>query len=96
MHVKCLLMIRLCCRGHAFLSTNEELLDRYAACATSAEVITVQNEWLEQLQETSRQRHTAQEGKPIGVYPRAITCRLLAFSRPEWGILAAVLLVADV
>lgn len=37
------------CRGHSFLSTNEELLDRYAACPTSAEVIQVQTQYLEQL-----------------------------------------------
>jgi len=36
-------------RGHSFLSTNEELLDRYAACPTSAEVIQVQTEYLDQL-----------------------------------------------
>ncbi|KAL0029542.1 hypothetical protein WJX79_003031 [Trebouxia sp. C0005] len=35
--------------GHSFLSTNEELLDRYAACPTSAEVIQVQTEYLDQL-----------------------------------------------
>lgn len=38
-----------CDRGHSFLSTNEELLDRYAACPTSAEVIQVQTEYLDQL-----------------------------------------------
>lgn len=37
------------CRGHSFLSTNEELLDRYATCPTSVEVIQVQNQYLEQL-----------------------------------------------
>ena len=37
------------CRGHSFLSTNEELLDRYAACPTSTEVIQVQTQYLEQL-----------------------------------------------
>jgi len=39
----------LSCRGHSFLSTNEELLDRYAACPTSAEVIQVQTQYLDQL-----------------------------------------------
>ncbi|KAL4433284.1 hypothetical protein ABPG77_003332 [Micractinium sp. CCAP 211/92] len=33
--------------GHSFLSLNEGLLDRYAACATAAEVIAVQQEHLE-------------------------------------------------
>jgi hypothetical protein len=28
--------------GHSFFSTNDELLDRYAACDTAAEVIAVQ------------------------------------------------------
>lgn len=32
--------------GASFLSLNEELLTKYAACTTSAEVITVQNEYL--------------------------------------------------
>ncbi|KAL4448316.1 hypothetical protein ABPG75_005535 [Micractinium tetrahymenae] len=33
--------------GHSFLSLNEALLDRYAACATAAEVIAVQQAHLE-------------------------------------------------
>ena len=37
------------CRGHSFLSTNEELLDRYAACPSSVEVIQVQKDYLDQL-----------------------------------------------
>ena len=41
-------------RGHSFLSANEELLARYAACPTSAEVIAVQQAWLAQLQAPPR------------------------------------------
>ena len=37
-------------RGHSFLSTNQELLERYAACATSVQVIEVQTAWLNQAQ----------------------------------------------
>lgn len=34
-------------RGDAFFDTNAELLERYAACPTAADVIAVQNEFLE-------------------------------------------------
>ena len=37
------------CRGHGFFSANEELLERYAACPGSAEVIAVQSAHLEAL-----------------------------------------------
>ena len=37
-------------RGHGFFSANEELLERYAACPGSAEVIAVQGAYLEALQ----------------------------------------------
>jgi len=37
-------------RGHAFLSANADLLDRYAACNTAQEVIQVQTSYLEHLQ----------------------------------------------
>mmetsp|Transcript_18398 Transcript_18398/g.33498 ORF Transcript_18398/g.33498 Transcript_18398/m.33498 type:complete len:298 (-) Transcript_18398:300-1193(-) len=33
--------------GHSFFSTNEDLLNRYAAARTAAEVIEVQNDWLQ-------------------------------------------------
>jgi len=33
--------------GHTFLELNEELLDRYASCANSSEVVAVQNEYLD-------------------------------------------------
>ena len=36
-------------RGHSFLKLNGALLDRYAACATAAEVIQVQNDHLHAL-----------------------------------------------
>ena len=38
------------CRGHSFFSTNADLLERYAACPSSAAVIEVQTSFLEQLQ----------------------------------------------
>ena len=40
-------------RGHSFFSTNAELLDRYAACATASEVIQVQTDYLDQLSQAS-------------------------------------------
>ena len=32
--------------GAGFLSLNKELLDRYAACKDSAEVVRVQTKWI--------------------------------------------------
>jgi hypothetical protein len=46
-------------RGHSFLSANEELLDRYAACQSGAEVIQVQNQFLEQMQSAPRRNPAA-------------------------------------
>ncbi|XP_043718534.1 18S rRNA aminocarboxypropyltransferase-like isoform X2 [Telopea speciosissima] len=34
--------------GHAFLSLNRQLLKAYSECATSADIISVQNSWLSQ------------------------------------------------
>ncbi|KAI5669954.1 hypothetical protein M9H77_19807 [Catharanthus roseus] len=34
--------------GHAFLTLNRELLEAYAGCKNSAEIISVQNDWLSQ------------------------------------------------
>ena len=48
-------------RGHSFLSTNEELLHSYAACATSAEVIAVQTAYLEAMQ-ADHDRTAARKG----------------------------------
>lgn len=38
--------------GHAFLSLNEDLLDRYAACATAKDVVKCQDEFLAQERES--------------------------------------------
>jgi len=32
--------------GHAFISINKDLLEKYSNCATSAEVVQVQNDWI--------------------------------------------------
>ena len=48
-------------RGHSFLSTNEELLNSYAACATSEEVIAVQTAYLEAMQ-ADHDRTAARKG----------------------------------
>ena len=44
----------LYCRGHSFFTTNEELLDRYAECPGSAEVIEVQTSYLDSLHAAPR------------------------------------------
>ncbi|CAG8445535.1 6490_t:CDS:2 [Ambispora gerdemannii] len=36
--------------GHTFLEINETILNKYAACSDSADVVKVQNEWLEDIQ----------------------------------------------
>ena len=36
--------------GHSFISLNQELLDRYAACADGAAVIAEQEAWLHESQ----------------------------------------------
>lgn len=41
-------------RGHSFFTTNEELLDRYAECPGSAEVIAVQTAYLDSLHAAPR------------------------------------------
>lgn len=41
--------------GHSFLELNEELLDKYANCANSAEVIAAQNAYLKE-QRTAQQK----------------------------------------
>lgn len=46
-------------RGHSFLSLNEVLLDRYAACANAAEVIAVQAEHMESMQAAHGPRRPA-------------------------------------
>ena len=42
------------CRGHSFFTTNEELLDRYAECPGSSEVIAVQTAYLDSLHAAPR------------------------------------------
>lgn len=53
-------------RGHSFLSANEELLARYAACPTSAEVIAVQAAYLAELQAPPRPSPGAPEIRGLG------------------------------
>ena len=36
--------------GHSFYEVNEELLEKYSRCKDSAEVVTAQKEYLEQLE----------------------------------------------
>ncbi|BDA43122.1 Ribosome biogenesis protein TSR3 homolog [Coccomyxa sp. Obi] len=45
--------------GHGFFSANEELLDRYASCPGSVEVIAVQTEYLDALQAAPRAAPTS-------------------------------------
>lgn len=52
-------------RGHSFLSTNAELLDRYAACATSAEVIATQQAYLDGMQ-AAHDKNELRKGARVG------------------------------
>lgn len=54
------------CRGHAFLSLNEALLDRYAACDTAAAVIHAQGQHLAQLQVGGGPRRSLPAGMEAG------------------------------
>lgn len=40
--------------GHTFYEVNDELLQKYAACENSAEVVAVQDAYLKQITEESR------------------------------------------
>lgn len=42
--------------GHSFLELNAELLDKYSACASSKEVLAVQEQYLEQAQQEKLNR----------------------------------------
>lgn len=53
------------CRGHSFFSTNADLLERYAACPSSAAVIEVQTSFLEQLQNAPPK---APDGKYVSTF----------------------------
>ena len=61
------------CRGHSFFTTNEELLDRYAECPGSAEVIAVQTAYLDSL-------HAAPRSVPGAGVLRS--CHPISASRP--------------
>lgn len=51
--------------GHAFWQINSTVLDRYAACETGADVVRVQNEWLDQChREELLQRQSTNGGWP--------------------------------
>lgn len=42
--------------GHSFIALNEELLEKYSTCKTSKEVLTVQDEYLQQVREEKANR----------------------------------------
>jgi pre-rRNA-processing protein TSR3 len=42
--------------GNGFLTLNSHLLDSYAACSNSTEVVRVQNEYLESVEEEKRRK----------------------------------------
>nr|XP_029727337.1 ribosome biogenesis protein TSR3 homolog [Aedes albopictus] len=42
--------------GHSFVELNQELLDSYAACGSSKEILEVQNKYLEKAQEEQNNR----------------------------------------
>ena len=43
--------------GPGFYQLNQEVLDNYAACKTSADVIEAQSKWMEKLQQEDAQRY---------------------------------------
>lgn len=46
--------------GHSFFEVNRTLLDRYAACANSAEVVKVQNDWIEECEREQANKHAGE------------------------------------
>lgn len=42
--------------GRGFLSLNDELLSRYAGCSNGAEIIQVQNDYLQSAQKSSAEK----------------------------------------
>ena len=72
------------CRGHSFFSTNEELLDRYAECPGSAEVIAVQTSYLDAL-------HAAPRAVP-GVLHRVLSSHCMPAQRLSVANRIAVLI----
>eukprot|EP01103_Thecamoeba_quadrilineata_P008612 TRINITY_DN1834_c0_g1_i1.p1 TRINITY_DN1834_c0_g1~~TRINITY_DN1834_c0_g1_i1.p1 ORF type:complete len:268 (+),score=64.29 TRINITY_DN1834_c0_g1_i1:32-835(+) len=48
--------------GHSFLSMNHQLLEDYAACKTSAEVVKVQNEYIASCEKEQADRKLRREG----------------------------------
>lgn len=47
--------------GHSFLTLNETLLDKYAACADGAAVLEAQNEYIKQAEEERNERRSKNE-----------------------------------
>ena len=45
-------MVTSMSRGHSFFESNQDLLDRYAACSSAQEVLAAQNHSLQELRET--------------------------------------------
>lgn len=54
--------------GRGFVALNEELLDKYAGCSTSVEVVAVQNAYLEAAQ---AEIDLVQEAKTLALEPKA-------------------------
>jgi len=44
--------------GHSFIELNREILDKYASCKTTAEVVQTQNQYLEDIEKERLQRKT--------------------------------------
>eukprot|EP00455_Lapot_gusevi_P051849 TRINITY_DN7821_c0_g2_i3.p1 TRINITY_DN7821_c0_g2~~TRINITY_DN7821_c0_g2_i3.p1 ORF type:complete len:341 (+),score=106.08 TRINITY_DN7821_c0_g2_i3:48-1070(+) len=51
--------------GETFLDINRELLDRYAQCNSSVEVVQVQNEYLESIEQEQRDRLLRDDGDDL-------------------------------
>ena len=85
--------VALICRGHSFFSTNAELLDRYAACPTSAEVIQVQTDYLDQLARVPARI----PGKYCTLSRISIACQYcIVHCFPAWQSASGVFITAEI
>lgn len=48
--------------GHSFLELNRELLDRYAACQDSAQVVQTQQDWIAMCEDEKRAAKSTEYG----------------------------------
>lgn len=73
-------------RGHSFLSLNEELLQRYAACNAGQEIVSVQMDFLERLRQEPAPK--VESGEIMGTCAMHFICF-------EWSSLTVSFVVPD-